>query len=103
MASFAWTFPQFIVDPFSAGLKNVVVAINWVCTGTDQTTSSTASGTVNLPSPSPAQFIPYNQITQELAFQWVSGLISVQAVEDNIAVQIAQISVPQLQPQLPPF
>lgn len=103
MAVFTWTFPQFIVDPFSAGLKNVVVAINWVCTGTDKVNSSTASGTVQLPSPNPAQFIPYDQITQDLAFQWVSGLISVQAVEDGIAVQIAQISVPQLQPQLPPF
>lgn len=103
MAKFAWSFPQFIVDPFSAGLSNVVIAINWVCTGTDGINTSSASGTVNLPKPNPAQFIPYADITQEMAYQWVSGGISMSGVEADLARQIAALSLPPIQPQNPPF
>ena len=103
MVSYNWTFPQFIVDPIKDGLANVVTAINWVCTGTDGGIGSTDSGTVTLGSPNPAQFIPYDQITQEMAFNWVSEYINVGIVEESIAKQIAQLSVPQTQPQDPPY
>ena len=100
---FTWTFPQFIVDPSAGDLPNVVTAINWVCTGTDGYVTSSNSGTVKLGTPNPAEFTPYNQITQDKAFQWVSQSISTTGVEAAIAAQIAQISKPQIQPQKPPF
>jgi len=81
----------------------VVTAINWVCTGTDGLVTSSSSGTVQLGSPNPAEFVPYDQITQEMAFNWVSQSISVSGVESAIAAQIKQISAPQIQPQNPPF
>jgi len=100
---FTWTFPQFIVSPTYDDLTNVVTAINWVCTGTDGTISSSASGTAKLGAPSPAKFIPYADITQEMAYAWVSDCISMPAVETGIAAQITQLSQPVSQPQLPPF
>jgi hypothetical protein len=100
---YTWSFPQFIVNPTSGGLSNVVTAINWICTGTDGLVTSSSSGTVQLGSPNPAEFVPYDQITQEMAFNWVSQSISVSGVESAIASQIKQISAPQLQPQKPPF
>jgi len=100
---FTWTFPQFIVTPVYDGLANVVTAINWVCTGTDGTISSSASGTAKLSTPSPAEFVPYADITQEMAYKWVADCISMPAVEMGISAQIAQLSQPVSQPQLPPF
>lgn len=100
---FSWEFPQFIVNPNSNGLNNVITAINWVCTGTNNSVSSTSSGSVKLGSPNPAQFVPYNQITQDMAFKWVSESISIPGVESAISAQIKQISAPQIQPQNPPF
>lgn len=100
---FNWTFPQFIVDPVYDGLPNVVTAINWVCTGTDGNVTSSSSGTVKLGNPNPAEFVPYNQITQEMAYQWVSQGLNTTGVENGIAAQIALISKPQIQPQNPPF
>ena len=81
----------------------MVTAINWVCTGTDGLVTSSSSGTVQLGSPNPAEFVPYADITQEMAFNWVSQSISVSGVESAIAAQIKQISAPQIQPQNPPF
>jgi len=98
-----WSFPQFIVNPQEGALQNVVVGINWVCTGTDGTVTSSASGTVKLGNPNPAQFIPYADITQEMAYQWVSEGISISGVEAEIGRQIAVLSQPTIQPQNPPF
>ena len=103
MITYAWSFPQFIVNPSSDGLTNVVTAINWVCTGTNGLVTSSSSGTVQLGTPNPAEFVPYADITQEMAFQWVLQSISVTGVEAAIAAQINQISTPQVQPQNPPF
>jgi len=100
---YTWEFPQFVVNPSSDGLTNVVTAINWVCTGTNGLVTSSSSGTVQLGTPNPAEFVPYADITQEMAFQWVSQSISITGVEAAIAAQINQISTPQVQPQKPPF
>jgi hypothetical protein len=100
---FTWTFPQFIVNPTSDGLTNVVTAINWVCTGTDGSVTSSASGTAKLGSPNPAEFVPYADITQAMAYQWVAGCISMSGVEAQIATQITQLSQPVIQTQSPPF
>ena len=101
--NYTWTFPQFIVSPFSDGLTNVVTAVNWVCTGTDGTISSSASGTAKLGTPNPAEFVPYADITQEMAYAWVAGCISIPAVENSIAQQVQQLSQPVLQTQAAPF
>ena len=101
--NFVWSFPQFIVNPLSNGLSDVVTAINWVCTGTDGSVTSSSSGTVNLGSPNPAEFVPYSDITQQLAYQWVSHSISMPAVEELIAYQVKQLAQPVTQSQNPPF
>lgn len=100
---FQWTFPQFIVNPQEGTLQNVVVGINWVCAGTDGTVTSSASGTVKLGKPNPTEFVPYSEITQDMAYQWVSVSISMSGVEAQLAKQIAALSVPIIQPQNPPF
>jgi len=100
---FTWSFPQFIVNPYYDGLTNVVTAINWVCTGTDGTFTSSASGTANLGSPNPAEFVPYADITQEMAYAWVSQCISMPGVEAQIASQINLLSETTSQTQQPPF
>lgn len=103
MTTYTWSFPQFIVSPIADNLPNVVTGINWVCTGTDGVVSSSASGTVQLGTPNPAQFIPYSDITYDMAFAWVSQSISMPIVEEEIAQQIASLSQPISQSQAPPF
>jgi len=100
---FAWSFPQFIVSPEYDGLTNVVTAINWVCTGTNGKYTSSSSGTAKLGTPNPAEFTPYADITQEMAYAWVSQCISMQGVESGIAAQIEHLSQPLTQTQNPPF
>jgi hypothetical protein len=101
---FNWTFPQFVVTPYySDGLHNVVTAIHWVCTGVENGVSSSNSGVVDLGTPNPAQFIPYSDITQAMAYAWVAQSISMPEVERGIAQQILTLLNPVSQPQKPPF
>jgi len=100
---FTWEFPQFIVTPYYDGLTNVVTAINWVCTGSNGTYTASNSGTAQLGTPNPAEFVPYADITQAMAYAWVSQTISMPAVEAQIAAQINQLSQPITQSQAPPF
>ena len=100
---YTWEFPQFIVNTSSNGLTNVVTAINWVCTGTDGIHTASTSGTANLGSPNPAEFVPYANITQQMAYQWVAGCISMPGVEAQIASQINLLNQTTSQTQQPPF
>lgn len=104
MITYNWTFPQFVIEPSVDGLINVVTAMVWMCTGVDDLDGKTAlqSGRVELTPPSPAQFVPFDQITQELAMEWLGSTINLQGVQQNIADQIARQRQP-VQPTNPPF
>ena len=103
MISYQWTFPQFIVDPSQAGLENVVTGINWVCTGSDGAITSSSSGRVNLYSPNVENFVPYADITYQMAYDWVAERVNMQGVQNEIAAHIGRLSQPVIQTQNPPF
>jgi len=104
MITYNWTFPQFVIEPSLDGLTNVVTAMVWCCTGVDDLDGSTAleSGRVDLKPPTPDHFIPFDQITEELALSWLGAYISMPIVEQQIALRIARMRQP-VQPINPPF
>ncbi len=104
MITYDWTFPQFVIEPSLDGLTNVVTAMVWCCTGVDDLDGTTAleSGRVQLKPPTPAQFIPFDQITEALALSWLDAYISMPGVEKQIARRITDMRQP-VQPINPPF
>lgn len=104
MITYNWTFPQFVIEPSLDGLTNVVTAMVWMCTGVDDLDGATAlnSGRVALKPPVPETFIPYDQITEELALEWLAQYISMPGVEKQIVLQIKAQRQP-VQPINPPF
>lgn len=103
MITFNWTFPQFVIEPSIDGLTNVVTAMVWMCTGT-AVNGDTAlqSGRIELLPPHPANFVPFDQITEQLALEWLSQSINLEGVEQTIAKQIARMRQ-TVQPINPPF
>lgn len=104
MITYNWTFPQFVIEPSLDGLTNVVTAMVWMCTGVDDLDGATAlnSGRVVLKPPTPAHYVPFDQITEEMALGWLAQYISMSGVEKQIALQIAAQRQP-VQPVNPPF
>jgi len=104
MITYNWTFPQFVIEPSVDGMTNVVTAMVWMCTGVDDLDGQSAleSGRVALKPPNPEQYVPFDQITQELALSWLSSYISMPGVEKQITARISQMRQP-VQPINPPF
>lgn len=104
MITYNWTFPQFVIDPSEEGLPNVVTAMVWCCTAVDDLDGSSAlnSGRVTLKPPIPEHFVPFDQITEEMALAWLAQYISMAGVERLLADQIARMRDP-VQPVPPPF
>ena len=104
MITYNWTFPQFVIEPDVSGMTNVVTAMFWMCTGVDTDTGHTAleSGRVQLTSPNPEQFVPFEEITEPMALGWLSAYISMPATEQRIAARIRSMQQP-IQPVNPPF
>ena len=76
-----------------------VLTAHWRCTGVDGTYTGSTYSTQSFPAkdPSDPTFVPYEQITEELALTWLHaamGAEQVQAYEDSLAQQIEKVKNP---------
>ena len=57
------------------GLENVVIAINWEYSVSNETKSYTIGGKLEVPEPNPIQFTPIEELTNEIVTTWVNSMI----------------------------
>lgn len=81
------------------GLTDVVIEIAWQCVGFDDSNDSTykISGTVTTPAVDPADFVPFDQISQQQVESWVFAEVDMSAVQTELLMQSQQ------QPDVKPF
>jgi hypothetical protein len=101
--AYSWTFPQFDVAPSEDGLTDVVKTIHWRLDAIDAGITAGAYGTVALGEPSPGNFTPYADISEQWAIDQTSALIDVPAIEAALAGEIAKKKNPPVVPMTPPF
>ena len=71
----------------------IVLTAHWRCNGTDGTFTGSVYGSQALPANDPAApgFVPYEQITKDLALQWLHASMGAEQVsshESNVQLQI---------------
>jgi hypothetical protein len=72
MATFATKIISFVCYQSTAeNLQDVVVDINWQRTIKESGFSSSINCNLSLPAPDALAFVPYNQITEQLAVSWI--------------------------------
>ena len=76
-----WEFPVLGVIYNEEGMTNVIQTVNWVMTMTDGGYSASCNGSVILTPPSPASFIPYQNVTKAQVQQWTIDALG----ESNVA------------------
>jgi hypothetical protein len=102
--TFTWTIPAFDVVLAEKGLSNVVKVIHWrYMINSSDGMSLEIYGTVGLGDPDSATFVSYDQITQELAEQWLSDALNVSELQDNLISQLQAQRAPAIVTQAPPF
>jgi hypothetical protein len=101
--TYTWNFPVFDVVKTEDGLTDVVQTIHWIYMAADGAYTASAYGTVGLGAPNPADFIPYNQLTEAWAISACSASLDVPAMNAALAANIADQINPPIVPMVPPF
>lgn len=95
--TYDWNCKTVDVHPQAEGETNVVYNVHWVVTGTEEDYSATSIGTQVVPLNPEADFIPFEDLTNEIVVGWTKeamGEEKVQAIEDGIANEIIELANP---------
>lgn len=71
----------------------VIVTVNWTLSAKEKTASASTSGKTVLSKPNPADFLPFNQVTNDNMTQWVIGELgesTINIMKNSLAAQIAK-------------
>ncbi len=104
MITYDWNCKTVDVHPQAEGETNVVYNVHWIVTGTsDQLDlqgnaySATSIGTQTVTVNPETPFIPFEDLTNEIVVEWTKEAIGeeqVQAIEDSLKAQIAELENP---------
>jgi hypothetical protein len=97
MTTYDWNCKTVDVHPQEEGETNVVYNVHWIVTGTEEDYSATSIGTQIVAVDPETPFIPFEDLTNEIVVNWTKvaiGADQVQAIEDSIASQIAELKNP---------
>lgn len=101
MITYKWNVTFMDTKPSADGLTNVVCGVGWFVKATDATVvpaiSADTTGHTKLGAPSPADFTPYSELSEEIVLNWVWKTDGTQtAVEQLLAAVIAEKKAPAI-------
>ncbi len=97
MISYDWNCKTVDVHPQAEGETNVVYNVHWIVKGVKEEYSASSIGTQTVELDPETTFIPFEDLTNEIIVGWTKeaiGADQVQAIEDGIAAQIAELENP---------
>jgi hypothetical protein len=102
--TYDWNCKTVDVHPQAEGETDVVYNVHWIVTGTsdqldpqENAYSATNIGTQVVTLDPEAEFIPFDELTNEIVVEWTKdamGEEKAQAIEDSLAAQIAELENP---------
>jgi hypothetical protein len=98
-----WTVSAMDCKVSEDNLSDVVFNVHWQCSATEDGYSASVYSTCSVPGPNPANFVPYDQLTQDevLGWIWANG-VDKDATEAAVLQQIEmQKNPPVVAPPLP--
>jgi hypothetical protein len=91
--TYKWVVSSLDAYPKDAeGLTDVICVIHYRYQAeqveNDKTYFAEVYGTLSVPSPDPADFVPYDQVTYEMVCSWLEAGLDQEALEQNLNSQI---------------
>jgi hypothetical protein len=74
--TYSWNFNPLESYPTASGQTDVVFKVHWQLTATTESYSSRTIGTQNVQYTSGSPFIPFNELTEEIVYGWVTSSMS---------------------------
>ena len=105
MNTYNWQIQSMQVKPVEEQYTNVVITINYVCTGRDEEANVGANsfGSVSVTLDPESPYTPYDQLTEDQVWGWIwdSGVVKAD-IEANLDTMIADMKTPKIvTPALP--
>ena len=97
MVTYDWNCKTVDVHPQEEGQTDVVYNVHWTVTGVNGDYSVTNIGTQIVPLNEGGDFIPFEDLTNEIVVEWTKeamGEEQVASIEASIASQIAKLENP---------
>ena len=97
MITYDWNCKTVDVYPQEEGETNVVYNVHWVVSGTKEDYLATNIGTQIVTLNPETEFIPFDELTNEVVVDWTKkamGEEQVEAIEGSIASQIDELENP---------
>ena len=95
MITYKWIFSAFDCKVSEEGMQDVVTTVHWRYNGTNEDgISAEIYGAQSVGTPTPDAFIPYPELSEEQVTGWMEATMDVEAMQLNIANQIAAIVTP---------
>jgi hypothetical protein len=101
MTTFNWLVKQLLTETIE-GEQNYVVIANYEVTGVDGEYSSSLSDSARFSTANVDNFIPYEDLTNDIVVGWIQGLLGVDGVA-NYDSQINPPVTPEVTPLPPNF
>jgi hypothetical protein len=91
--NYKWVVSSLDSYPKDAeGLTDVICVIHWRYQAeqveNDKTYFAEVYGTLSVPSPDPADFVPYDQVTYEMVCGWLEAGLDQVSLDENLDSQI---------------
>jgi len=91
--TYKWVVSSLDSYPKDAeGLTDVICVIHWRYQAeqveNDKTYFAEIYGTLSVPSPDPADFVPYDQVTYEMVCGWLEAGLDQVSLDENLDSQI---------------
>lgn len=103
--TYNWNFNPLECYPTSSGETDVVFLVHWQVYASTGSYNASSIGTQTVPLPSGSVFIPYEQLTKDVVYGWVTasmGQAQVDAIQSGLVKQIEnQVNPPVLILQAP--
>lgn len=92
---FSWNVISSSIAPSENGMMKVIKSVKMERIGIDQNGfSASFTSWVDLPSPSPASYTPFEQVSEPMVVSWVNETMDprlIQAYDENITDQIVNL------------
>lgn len=93
-----WKIDSLETKPTVGDFQDVVYTAHWRVYGTEDVHTASVYGSMTLTfDPNTSNFVPYEQLTEEVIVGWVKdamGSSQVQSIEDNLQSQIDNLKHP---------
>jgi len=96
MANYKWVINAVDCYTTKDGLEKVAYNVHWSYFLTEGEHSVSMIGVQSVGSPDPDNFLPFEQLTEEIVVGWIEAAMDVEKMQENLRNQLADKITPKV-------